>query len=188
MAMNASGICDTARVLHISPNTVLHELRKQEGALESVNTALLRTLHPAEVSVHIERAGEAEMDEMWSFVGNKGNPRGLWHAIDHHTGAVLAYVFGRRKDEVFLQLKALLEPFGLTRFYTDYWGAYSRHLHPDVHSPGKRNTQKIERQYLTLRTRIKRLVRKTICFSKTTQMHHLVISLFVNRYAFGQAV
>jgi IS1 family transposase len=25
---------------------------------------------------------------------------------------VLAYVFGRRKDEVFLQLKELLEPFG----------------------------------------------------------------------------
>src|SRR5437870_13762770 len=33
-------------------------------------------------------------------------PRWLWHAIDHATGAVLAYVFGRRKDEVFLQLKA----------------------------------------------------------------------------------
>jgi insertion element IS1 protein InsB len=39
--------------------------------------------------VTIERAGEeAEMDEMWSFVGNKGNPRWLWHAIDHHTGVV----------------------------------------------------------------------------------------------------
>jgi len=33
-------------------------------------------------------------------------------------------VFGRRKDEVFLQLKALLEPFGISRFYTDGWGAY----------------------------------------------------------------
>ena len=42
-----------------------------------------------------------------------------------------------------LQLKGLLEPFGLTRFSTDHWGAYTRHLDPDVHSPGKRNTQKI---------------------------------------------
>jgi insertion element IS1 protein InsB len=50
-------------------------------------------------------------------------------------------------DEVFLRLKALLEPFGLTRFYTDHWGTYTRHLDPDVHSPGKRNTQKIERQH-----------------------------------------
>src|SRR5262245_31708914 len=43
-------------------------------------------------------------------------------------------------------------------YYTDYWGAYTRHLDPEVHSPGKRNTQKIERKHLTLRTRIKRLV------------------------------
>ena len=125
---------------------------------------------------------------MWSFVGNKGNPRWLWYAIDHHTGAVLAYVFGRRKDEVFLRLKALLEPCGLTHFDTDHWGAYTRHLDPEVHSPGKRNTQKIERKHLTLRARIKRLVRKTICFSKSTQMHDIVLGLFVNRFAFGLPV
>jgi len=188
MSLNASGVRDTARVLQISTDTVLSELKKKEAALESVNTALLRTLNPDEIAVAIERTGEAEMDEMWSFVGKKGNPRWLWHAIDHHTGAVLAYVFGRRKDEVFLQLKALLEPFGLTRFYTDHWGAYTRHLDAGIHSPGKRNTQKIERTHLTLRTRIKRLVRKTICFSKTTQMHDIVIGLFVNRYAFGLLV
>src|SRR5207247_5899969 len=123
---------------------------------ESVNTALLRTLNPEQVTVDIEQAGEAEMDEMWSFVGNKGNPRWLWHAIDHHTGAVLAYVFGRRKDEVFLRRKALLEPFGLTRFYTDTWGAYSRHLDSDVHSRGKGITQKIKRRNLTLRALPKR--------------------------------
>ena len=188
MSLNASGIRDTARVLHSSTDTVLSELKKKEATLESVNKALLRTLHPDDIRVDIERAGEAEMDEMWSFVGKKKDQRWLWHAIEHHTGAVLAYVFGRRKDEVFLQLKGLLEPFGLTRFYTDHWGAYIRHLDPAVHSPGKRNTQKIERKHLTLRTRIKRLVRKTICFSKTTQMHDIVIGLFVNRYAFGRAV
>jgi insertion element IS1 protein InsB len=188
MSLNASGIRDTARVLQISPDTVLRELKKKEAALESVNSALLRTLNPDEVRVDIERAGEAEMDEMWSFVGQKKDQRWLWHAIDHTTGAVLAYVFGRRKDEVFLELKALLEPFGLTRFYTDSWGAYSRHLDPEGHRPGKRHTQQIERKHLTLRTRIKRLVRKTICFSKSTQMHDIVIGLFVNRYAFGRAV
>ena len=188
MSLNASGVRDTARVLRISTDTVLSELKKKEPVLESVNTALLRTLQPDEIVVDIQRAGEAEMDEMWSFVGKKREPRWLWHAIDHGTGVVLAYVFGRRKDEVFLKLKALLEPFGLTRYYTDHWGAYTRHLDPDVHSPGKRNTQKIERKHLTLRTRIKRLVRKTICFSKTTQMHDIVLGLFVNRYAFERAV
>jgi len=122
MSLNASGVRDTARSLHICPNTVLRELKKKAPVLELVNTALLRTLHPAEVAWNLERAGEAEaeMDEMWSFVGNKGHPRWLWHAIDHHTGKVLAYVFGRRTDDVFLQLKALLAPFGLTRYYTDH--------------------------------------------------------------------
>jgi insertion element IS1 protein InsB len=188
MSLNASGVRDTARSLHISTNTVLRELKKKESALESVNTALWNTLNPNEVTVGIERAGEAEMDEMWSYVGNKTTPRWLWHAIDHSTGTVLAYGFGHRKDEVFLKLQALLEPFGLTHYYPDMWGTYTRHLAPEQPPTSKRSTQKIERKHLTLRTRIKRLVRKTICFSKSTQMHDLVLGLFVNRYAFGRAV
>jgi insertion element IS1 protein InsB len=153
-----------------------------------VNQPLLDTLHPDNVDVMIQRTEEAEVDEMWSYVGKKQAPRWLWHAIDHRSGHVLAYVLGRRKDEVFLQLKALLEPFGITRYYTDYWGAYTRHLDVHEHQPGKRNTQQIERKHLTLRTRIKRLVRKTICFSRSTQMHDIVIGLFVNRYEFGLPV
>ena len=85
-----------------------------------MNQSLLDTLPPDEVDVLIQRAEEAEVDEMWSYVGKKREPRWLWHAIDHHTGKVLAYVFGRRQDEVFLRLKALLEPFGITRYHTDY--------------------------------------------------------------------
>jgi insertion element IS1 protein InsB len=53
---------------------------------------------------------------------------------------------------------------------------------------GKRNTQQIERKHLTLRTRLKRLVRKTICFSKSIEMHTIVIGLFINRYEFGLPV
>ena len=87
-----------------------------------------------------------------------------------------------------LPLKALLEPLGTTRFYTDDWGAYERHLSSEEHVIGKRNTQQIERKQLTLRTRIKRLARKTICFSKIENMHAIVIGLFINRYAFGVLV
>ena len=121
---------------------------------------------------------------MWSFGEKKANQRWLWHAIERTSGKVLAYVFGTRKDEVFLQLKALLLPFGI-RHYTDDWGAYKRHLDPSKHEIGKQNTQKIENKHLNLRTRIKRLARKTICFSKTVFMHDLVIGLFINRYEFG---
>jgi insertion element IS1 protein InsB len=92
---------------------------------------------------------------------------------------------GSHEDEVFLQLKALLAPFHIVRFYTDDWGAYQRHIPSAQHEIGKDNTQKIERTHLTLRTRIKRLSRKTICFSKSIQMHDIVLGLFINRYAFG---
>jgi insertion element IS1 protein InsB len=51
-----------------------------------------------------------------------------------------------------------------------------------------RYRKKIESKHLNLRTRIKRLVRRTICFSKTEQMHDLAIGLFINRYAFGRAL
>jgi insertion element IS1 protein InsB len=153
-----------------------------------VNHSLIAGLSTSHVEVVLQPVAEAEVDEMWSFVGQKKEPRWLWQAIDHRTGRVLAYVFGRRQDEVFLQLKALLEPFGITRYYTDSWGAYERNLAPEVHSPGKRNTQQIERKHLTLRTRIKRLVRKTICFSKSLELHDIVIGLFLNRDEFGLPV
>ena len=76
----------------------------------------------------------------------------------------------------------------MTRFYTDYWGAYTRHLDADEDQAGKRNTQKIERKHLTGRARIKRLARKTICFSKSIEMHDMVIGLFVNRDELGLPV
>jgi len=98
---------------------------------------------------------------------------------------MLAYVLGPREDEVFLQLKALLAPFGILHFYTDGAEVYNRHVAPEHHTVGKQETQKIERKHLTLRTRIKRLVRKTICFSKSILLHDIVIGLFVNRYEFG---
>ena len=153
-----------------------------------MNHRLLALVNPDEVTVVIRLADEAEVDEMWSFVGKKREPRWLWHAIDHRSGHVLAYVLGRRNDEGFLKLKALLEPFGIKKYYTDSWGAYTRHLGADEHQPGKRNTQQIERKHLTLRTRIKRLVRKTICFSRSIQMHDIVLGLFINRYEFGLLV
>ncbi len=153
-----------------------------------MNHTILTHLHLEHVEVDICRADElaqrrglvSELDEMWSDVGKKAEPRWLWHAIDHH--------FGRRQDTVFLELQELLEPFGITRFYTDGWGAYERHLAPEQHQVGKANTQKIESNHINLRTRIKRLVRRTIGFSKTTTMHDLVIGLFINRYEFGRSV
>jgi len=139
-------------------------------------------------SVDIVKVDEVEADEMWSFVQNKNNQRWLWHAISHETGEVLAYVFDRHHDDALLKLRQLLKPFGIEHYFTDGWGGYDRHIPSRNLSIGKENTQKIERKHLTLRTRLKRLARKTICFSKSETMHDIVLGLFINRYEFGRAI
>ena len=96
------------------------------------------------------------MEEMRSFVGTKEKARWLWPAIDHHTGKVLAYVVGTRKDVVFLKLRAVLTPSRITRYYTDTARVYQRHLPPAQHPGGKLSLQQIERKPLMLRTRRKR--------------------------------
>jgi insertion element IS1 protein InsB len=158
--------------------------------LKAINEAHLAKIEPTQTIVHLCQWEdvEAEVDEMWSFVQSKAQQRWLWHAINHKTGEVLAYVLSDHKDTAFLELKALLKPFGITQFYSDDWGAYRRHLEPVFHTIGKINTQTIERKHLTLRTRIKRLARKTICFSKSIWLHDVVIGLFINRYEFGLSI
>jgi insertion element IS1 protein InsB len=121
---------------------------------------------------------------MQSFVGHKKNKRWLWHAINHSTGEVLAFVLGNRQDEVFRKLKELLKPFGITKFYTDGLKTYERKIQESERTVSKFKMQRIERKHLTLRTRIKRLQRKSICYSRSVQMHDIVIGLFINKYEF----
>ena len=161
---------------------------KKEPAIPQVHERLLQTIDPEQVEVIIHKVETAEVDERWSFVGSKRRQRWLWHAIDHDTGQVLAHVFGAREDQAFLELKALLAPFGITRFYPDGWGADRRHLDAATHTVGKQDMQKIARKHTTLRARIKRLVRKTIYFSKSIKMHDIVVGLFINRFEYGRAI
>jgi insertion element IS1 protein InsB len=71
------------------------------------------------------------------------------------------------------------------KYCTDGWGAYQRNLPAEQHEIGKRKTQGIEEKHLILRTGIKRLARKTICFLRSEKMNDLVIGLFINCYKFG---
>ena len=128
---------------------------------------------------------EAELDEMWSYVGKKERQRWLWVAIDHKTRKIVAFAFGKRKHIVFKEFRKLLKPFGIRRYYSDGFSGYAKFLPKKQHTVGKQNTQRIERKNLTLRTRIKRLARKTICFSKSVKMHDIVIGLVINILEFG---
>lgn len=54
-----------------------------------MNYAVLAHVKPEQIEVELCRADELEMhrglsselDEMWSYVRSKANPRWLWHAI-----------------------------------------------------------------------------------------------------------
>ncbi|WP_394353327.1 IS1 family transposase [Spirosoma aureum] len=46
----------------------------------------------------------------------------------------------------------------------------------------KDSLQALERKHPTLRTRLKRLTRPAICFSKLVAVHDTIIGLFINQF------
>ena len=124
------------------------------------------------------------MDEMWSYYHDKSHQVWLWWAVDHATNTPLAFTFGPREHKYLDELLALLRPFPIGSVYADGSFAYQSKLSADILFTGKKNTQQIERDHLTLRTRIKRLCRKTICFSKSQELHKAVIGTFINIFFF----
>ena len=129
-----------------------------------------------------------EMDEMWSYYHDKKHQIWLWWAIDHDTGEVIAYWFGTREHESLNKLIELLVPLEIGEIYTDGNYAYFKLFSEDKLIVSKRNTQKIERKHLSLRTWCARLVRKGIRFSKNAQMHKIVVGLVINVWYFGRVL
>ena len=127
-----------------------------------------------------------EMDEMWSFYHDKKQQIWLWWAIDHDTGEPIAYWFGTREHENLDKLIELLTPLNIGNVYTDGNYAYFTRFSDNILVVTKKNTQKIERKHLSLRTWCARLVRKGIRFSKTAQMHKIVVGLVINVWFFGR--
>jgi insertion element IS1 protein InsB len=72
--------------------------------------------------------------------------------------------------------------------FAEHRGAYRRYLPPEQHVIGKLPMQKIERKHLTWRTRLKRLARQTLCFSRSTIMHDAVIGLFINQCELARTI
>jgi insertion element IS1 protein InsB len=119
-----------------------------------------------------------------SYVQSKSKQRWLWYALDKVSLKVVAYIFGTRCDSTLELLLKKLENFKVTFYFTDGWGSYTRLLAPKKHIVSKKYTQRIERSNLNLRTKCKRLARKTICFSKSADIHDKVIGTLIERTAF----
>ncbi|MBA3572079.1 MAG: IS1 family transposase [Pyrinomonadaceae bacterium] len=166
MTLNSSGIRDISRVLRVSTNTVLKTLRERAAMI-------LEPRLPARIK-------NLEVDELWSFIGNKSAQCWLWYALNRATKRIAAYVLGRRTDKSCQELVEKLDSCTVESYYTDDWQSYGKTLDSERHHIGKDGTQGIERHNLNFRTHVKRLHRRTICFSKSTEMHAAVIKLYVN--------
>src|SRR5690606_19588735 len=102
MTLNGSGVRDIARVLHISPTTVLSVL----------GTAADRSAEPGvpQRSLKVEVDEQWMSNEQWSFVQGKKQQCWLWYGLSRHTGYIAAFVLGRRTDASCKKLYRKLAP------------------------------------------------------------------------------
>ena len=142
-----------------------------------------------EVEVEEKEKGplRIECDEMWSFVGHKGNKVWIWLVIDRATGEIVGVYIGSRDKEgdqgLWDSLRAVYRQYAVC--YSDFWAAYEAVIpskrHRVVHKQSGK-TNRVERLNCTLRQRIGRLVRETLSFSKKLANHIGAIWYFVHHY------
>lgn len=166
-----------ARVMQISETWLQRYVNRCYGAV------------PREVQVQPKAKGrlEVQMDELWSFVDDKGNKQWVWLALDVATREIVGCHIGDRSGN---SARALWQSLpGVYRqcavIYTDYWEAYTSTLPSKRHcAVGKESglTSYIERFNNTLRQRVARLVRKTLSFSKKLDNHIGAIWNFIHHY------
>ncbi|MDQ3133368.1 MAG: IS1 family transposase [Acidobacteriota bacterium] len=130
---------------------------------------------------------EAEVDELWSFVGNRANKQWVWLAFDSTSRQVVAFHVGDRSRESARQLWRRIPRCYREQatFYSDDWEAYKGVIPEAQHEVcGKESglTSGIERFNCTLRQRVSRLVRKTLSFSKKLANHIGAIKYFICYY------
>lgn len=128
-----------------------------------------------------------QMDELWSFVDEKGNKQWVWLAMDVGTREIIGCHVGDRSQQ---SAQALWDSLPrryrqYARIYTDHWEAYACVLPSKRHfAVGKESglTSYIERFNNTLRQRISRLVRQSLSFSKKLDNHIGAIWNFIHHY------
>lgn len=149
----------------------------------------IRALPPFQASVSPAQAEDVlELDELWSYVGNKKQQVWLWIALCRRTRQVVAYALGDRSTQTCQQLyNNLPAPYRTCKSYSDFWDAYQAVFPKDTHQAlGKEagQTNHVERWNNTLRQRMARFVRKTLSFSKSLTAHHLFTKWFIFHYNF----
>lgn len=72
----------------------------------------------------------------------------------------------------------------MDKYYTDD----REYIPPEKHRTGKNNTWKIECKNLNFMTHLKRLDRKTVCFSKNGTVHYNVTGMYIETFYYKTGV
>lgn len=117
-----------------------------------------------------------EVDEIKTFVGNKRNHIWIAYAINRKDKSIASFSVGARTNETLN--KVICKLTNAKQIYTDKLRQYKTLINPSIHKTTNRGTNHIERHNLTIRTHIKRLTRKTICFSRKIAMLYAVMKIY----------
>jgi insertion element IS1 protein InsB len=157
------GIRSTARVLQISTTTLLKRI--------------LIIAHNIENPI-ISLGKEYEVDEMRTYIKHKGNLIWIVYALEKKSKAVVCFNIGKRTNKT---LNFVLESLKLSkakRIFTDKLSNYKHLIAKKVHSTRLFGTNHIERKNLSIRTHLKRLNRRTICYSKCLVILSAILKIY----------
>jgi len=157
------GIRSIARLLNISANTVLSRIK---SIADSIKKPMIKT-------------GKIyEVDELRTYIKNKNNDCWVIYALDKQTGQVVDLKVGKRTKTNLQRVTDTLLLAKCKKIYTDGLTTY-RHIIPSViHKIKRYGINRIERKNLSLRTHLKRLNRKTICYSKSIMMLEACLKIY----------
>jgi IS1 family transposase/transposase-like protein len=157
MLVRGIGIRDISAVLKISITKVLKTLKSGKYKIKPLYA-------------HYDCL---EIDEFWTYVKEKKNKIWLIYAYHRESGEIVAYVWGKRDIKTAQKLKKRLKRLGISydRIATDNWDSFLSVFADDAHDVGKEYTVGIEGNNCRMRHRIRRVFRKTCCFSKKLFNH-----------------
>jgi len=103
------------------------------------------------------------------------------YAINRYSKQIINFVVGRRTKENISMVVSVLQKLQPKAIYSDRLNIYESLICKDIHKIYPRCINYIERKNLTLRTLLKRLARKTLCFTRRADMLKNVVFLWIFR-------
>ncbi|MCW3104299.1 MAG: mobile element protein [Bacteroidetes bacterium] len=125
-----------------------------------------------------ENQQEYEVDEMHTIIKSKSSSCYIIYAINKNTKQVIDFTLGARTKENIGKVISALVHLIPKKIFTDNLNIYPGLIAKSIHSTNQYKTNRIERFNLTLRTHLKRLNRRTICFSKSIAMLESCLKLY----------